>query len=171
MSFVFFSIINFIFYMALTAAPEGAVLLWSIEEIIIGGVISLFCSALFVRVIPRKIPLRVINPLNWILFLVYIIGPFLLSLTLANLEVVFRVVTGRFKPAIVKVDTGLKSETGTVVLANSITLTPGTLTVDMDSENHNLYIHCLSWKKKKEEKATPKDVSGPLHFWVKMIFK
>jgi multicomponent Na+:H+ antiporter subunit E len=171
MGFVFFSIVSFIFYLALTAAEGGAILyLWSIEEIVLGGFLSLLLSGLFVMVLPRKIPLKVLNPLNWILFLIYLLGPFLWALTLANLEVVYRVITGRFKPAIVKVETGLKSETGTVVLANSITLTPGTLSVDIDEENHVLYIHCLNWKKAADEKATPQDVSGPLHFWVKKIF-
>ena len=170
MGFVFFSVISFIFYMALTAGSGNAFLVWSIEEIALGGLISLLCSGLFMLVIPRKIPLKVLNPLKWLLLILYLLGPFLYSLALANFEVVYRVITGRFKPAIVKAETGLKSEPGATVLANSITLTPGTLTVDIDSENHDLYIHCLRWKKSKDEKATPQDVSGPLHFWVKKIF-
>jgi multicomponent Na+:H+ antiporter subunit E len=170
MIFLFFAIVSFIVYLALTAGSGVDILVWSVEEFALAIFLSIFFTAFFVRVAPRKLPLRVLNPLNWLLFLVYIIGPFLFSLTIANFEVVYRVITGKFKPAIVKVDTGLKSETGTVVLANSITLTPGTLTVQMDPENHGLYIHNLSWKKSKEEKAEPKDVSGPLHYWVKKIF-
>lgn len=170
MVFVVFFIAGFVFYLALTAGSGDAFLWWSLEELIIGGGVGVLVSVFFSSIAPRKIPLRLLNPLNWLLFLIYIIGPFLLSLTLANFEVVMRVITGRFKPALVKVKTGLESETGTVVLANSITLTPGTLTVDMDAENHDLYIHCLEWKKVEGVEATPKDVSGPMHSWVKKIF-
>ena len=45
------------------------------------------------------------------------------------------------EPAIVKVHTDLKTETARVMLANSITLTPGTITVSM--EGRELLVHCL----------------------------
>ena len=45
------------------------------------------------------------------------------------------------EPALVRVHTDLKSETARVMLANSITLTPGTITVSM-TENE-LLVHCL----------------------------
>ena len=40
-----------------------------------------------------------------------------------------------------KVHTDLKSETAKVMLANSITLTPGTITVSL--EDDTLLVHCL----------------------------
>lgn len=45
------------------------------------------------------------------------------------------------EPTIVKVHTNLKTETARVMLANSITLTPGTITVSM--EGRELLVHCL----------------------------
>jgi multicomponent Na+:H+ antiporter subunit E len=45
------------------------------------------------------------------------------------------------EPVIVHVRTSLKSETARVILANSITLTPGTITVS--SENGEFVVHCL----------------------------
>ena len=47
----------------------------------------------------------------------------------------------RIEPAMVKVHTNLKTETARVMLANSITLTPGTITVSM--EGRELLVHCL----------------------------
>ena len=47
----------------------------------------------------------------------------------------------RISPMIVKINTGVKSHFNRVVLANSITLTPGTFTIIM--ENDELTIHCL----------------------------
>jgi multicomponent Na+:H+ antiporter subunit E len=62
------------------------------------------------------------------------------------------------KPGIVKVRTRLKSRMGRLMLANSITLTPGTLTVEMDGEW--LYIHWVSVQSPDIEAATAEIVAG-----------
>jgi multicomponent Na+:H+ antiporter subunit E len=61
-------------------------------------------------------------------------------------------------PGIVKVRTRLTSRIGRALLANSITLTPGTLTVEMDGEW--LYIHWVTVDSPKVEEATAAIVSG-----------
>jgi multicomponent Na+:H+ antiporter subunit E len=61
-------------------------------------------------------------------------------------------------PGIVKVRTRLKNPMGRMLLANSITLTPGTLTVDMDGEW--LYIHWVNVNSPDIEQATADIVSG-----------
>lgn len=48
------------------------------------------------------------------------------------------------KPGIVKIRTALTKDTAVTILTNSITLTPGTLTVDIDPEAGELYIHCIT---------------------------
>lgn len=47
----------------------------------------------------------------------------------------------RMEPVLVRVHTDLKTETAKVILANSITLTPGTITVSMTGQE--LLVHCL----------------------------
>jgi len=46
-------------------------------------------------------------------------------------------------PGIIKIRTGLRSETALTILANSISLTSGTLTMDVDQANGFIYIQCL----------------------------
>lgn len=46
-------------------------------------------------------------------------------------------------PGIVRVKTGMKTDAATLLMANSITLTPGTLTVDIDEETNDLFIHMI----------------------------
>ena len=61
----------------------------------------------------------------------------------ANIAVYRMILTRRerIEPVIVHVHTDLKTQTGRMLLANSITLTPGTITVAMtDTE---LLVHCL----------------------------
>lgn len=61
----------------------------------------------------------------------------------ANLTVCRMILTRKetMEPVIVRVHTDLKTETAKVILANSITLTPGTITVSMSGQE--LLVHCL----------------------------
>lgn len=47
------------------------------------------------------------------------------------------------KPGIVKIKTALTKDSGRTVLANSITLTPGTMTVDINDRTNEIYIHWI----------------------------
>ena len=66
----------------------------------------------------------------------------------ANIDVAWRVVypTLPIRPGTIKVRTELKSDIGLTFLANSLTLTPGNTTVDIDKENGWIYIHVLFLK-------------------------
>ena len=77
-------------------------------------------------------------------FLRYI--PWLLyQVVLANFHVVYLVMfPGKIRPRIVHFTTGLTSDLARVTLANSITLTPGTITMDIDGRE--FYVHALSDK-------------------------
>ena len=61
----------------------------------------------------------------------------------ANLEVCRMILTRRevMEPVLVKIHTDLRTETARVILANSITLTPGTITVSLTGQE--LLVHCL----------------------------
>ncbi|MFH1352525.1 MAG: Na+/H+ antiporter subunit E, partial [bacterium] len=77
---------------------------------------------------------------------------------LANFDVMYRVLHPLMpiNPGIVKVKTRLKSKSGRAALCNSITLTPGTLTVDICGEY--LYIHWINVKSQDVEEAGRKIV-------------
>ncbi len=71
-------------------------------------------------------------PLHLIAYLL----TFLIALVKANLDMARRVLSPSLplRPAVVEVRTGLQSPLGRLLLANSITLTPGTLTVDVQGQ-------------------------------------
>jgi len=62
------------------------------------------------------------------------------------------------EPGIVKVRTRLKSRMGRLMLANSITLTPGTLTVELEDEW--LYVHWVTVQSTDIDTATADIVAG-----------
>lgn len=49
----------------------------------------------------------------------------------------------RFEPGVIRVPTTLKSRSAMTLLANLITLSPGTLTLDFSFEERCYYIHCI----------------------------
>ncbi|MFH1056091.1 MAG: Na+/H+ antiporter subunit E [Candidatus Altiarchaeota archaeon] len=53
-------------------------------------------------------------------------------------------VTGKIDPVVVEVKTKLKKPISHVILANSITLTPGTVTIDVDHERQVLTVAALT---------------------------
>ncbi len=71
------------------------------------------------------------------------IGLLVWEIIKANLVVMKYIVDDSIEtePVIIKSTSGLKSTLARVVLANSITMTPGTITVDIEGDNFT--IHCL----------------------------
>jgi multicomponent Na+:H+ antiporter subunit E len=85
---------------------------------------------------------------------------FLGAIVKSNLDVAFRVLAPSLpiNPGIVTVKTRLKSKIGRLALANSITLTPGTITVDIVDDE--LAIHWINVSAQDTEKATEEIVAG-----------
>jgi multicomponent Na+:H+ antiporter subunit E len=131
------------------------VLTWSldIQFIIAGLVASAIVSILFHEMLPKEHHIF-ISPVRIFWFLVYI-PVFFYYILMANFDVVYRALHPAMpiKPGIVKIKTKLKTDSGITALANSITLTPGTLTVDLTDDGY-LYIHWINVKSDDVEEAT-----------------
>ncbi|MDR2544238.1 MAG: Na+/H+ antiporter subunit E [Methanobrevibacter sp.] len=61
-----------------------------------------------------------------------------------------RSITGNIDPYIINIKTILKRPVSQTILANTITLTPGTLTIDLDSENSVLKVAVISPRENKD---------------------
>ncbi|MCP5064103.1 MAG: hypothetical protein GY936_16810 [Ignavibacteriae bacterium] len=95
---------------------------------------------------------------------------FAVALIKSNFDVARRVISPSLpiNPGIVKYSTKLKSDIAKVVLANSITLTPGTLTVDIVGDA--LHIHWLDVKSKDPD-VIFKEVGEQFETILKEIFE
>jgi len=125
-------------------------LVWSTdsEDLIAGFLLALIIASVFGSVFLSE-PRRLFAPVRWFLFLCYV--PYFLYWCIrANFDVAYRVVHPDLpiRPGIVKVRTRLKSDLAKTFLANSITLTPGTLTVDIRGQD--LYVHWINISEKPE---------------------
>lgn len=137
----------FLVWMGLTWPPD-----WqhAFIGVFVAGFVAYMTGDMFV-----KRPHMFRSPKRYFWFLYYI-PIFIWECFKANIDVAYRV--GHpdmpINPGIVKVKTTLRSDTGLTFLANSITLTPGTLSVDVDQENGFLYVHWINVKDKDIERAT-----------------
>lgn len=170
-AFIITTVLCFILYLFLTTGSGTDVLgLWSYIELAFGILLSII-----VGIIARKVfvkdSYRMLNPVRWVLFLGYLIGPFFIALTKANLDVAYRVITGKINPGIVRIHPELKTDLGITMLANSITLTPGTLSVDIDETTNDLFIHWINVDAKALENKPVqcKDICGNFPTWVRRI--
>jgi multicomponent Na+:H+ antiporter subunit E len=160
-------IVLFVFAFAL-----WLLLCWSLDwqHVAVGAaaalLVSLVTGGLFIT---RPHLLK--NPTRYAWFLYYI-PVFVWECLKANLDVAYRVAHPDLpiKPGIVKIKTRLRSETGLTFLANSITLTPGTLAVDVDPENGWLYIHWINVTSTDLEKTT-QVIAGKFERILEKIFE
>ena len=170
-AFVITTIVCFVVYLLLTTGSGTEVLgLWSFIELVFGLLFSLIVGFITRTVLVKK-SYRMLNPVRWILFLGYLIGPFFVALAKANIDVAYRVITGKINPGIVRISPGLHTDLGITMLANSITLTPGTLSVDIDEETNDLYVHWINVDKKALEKSPVecRYICGNFPQWVRRI--
>jgi len=129
-------------------------LTWSLDwqDIAVGLIFSLITVLLLSDIFLQKAT-RLVNPIRIFWFIIYI--PYLLwEIIKANFDVAYRVLHPALPihPGIVKVKTTLKTDMGQTFLANSITLTPGTLTVDIIDDH--FYVHWINVKTDDPEKQT-----------------
>lgn len=84
------------------------------------------------------------------LLLIYFVSVLIQSY-IATFELIRRMLTGRYDPGIVRIHTRLRSGLGRAVLANTISLVPGTLSLWMDGDH--LYVHWFDRKTTHSLKA------------------
>jgi multicomponent Na+:H+ antiporter subunit E len=141
-----FLILAFVIWMILT---------WSVDiQFVIAGLIaSAIIAVLFHKILPKEYQVF-LSPVRMFWGLVYI-PVFFYYVIKANFDVVYRALHPKMpiNPGIVKIKTTLKTESGITALANSITLTPGTLTVDLTDDGF-LYIHWINVQSDDIEQAT-----------------
>jgi len=130
-------IIAFAVWCLLTWVPDT-------EHLIAGAVVALIVAAVMGSMFSTR-PHMMLHPMRYFYFIFWYLPVFIWELLKANIDVAYRVIHPGLpiKPGIVKLKTKLRSDTGLTFLANSITLTPGTLTVDVNQDDGELYIHWI----------------------------
>ena len=111
----------------------------NLQELLAGVLVSAMVSLLF----GSRFTIFTGFRFSWMapVYILLYLADFFLALIAANLELARRILTPSLpiRPEMVELHTNLKSPLGRMLLANTITLTPGTLTVDVDGDK--LLVH------------------------------
>ena len=146
-------------------------LTWTLDiQAVLVGIIASACVAiLFHEILPQEHH-AFISPVRVFWLIVYL-PVFFYYLIKANFDVVYRAIHPDMpiNPGIVKIKTDLKTQSGITALANSITLTPGTMTVDL-TDDGILYVHWINVKSTETEEAT-KFIAQRFEWFLKRIFE
>lgn len=143
-------VLNFLFTFLIWTLFSGGL---DVQKAIVGAIVAAVVSAATAHL--SGYSSKLLEPKRYVYFL-YFGAVFLWECVKANLDVAYRVIAPGLpiNPGIVKVKTRLKTEVGLTSLANSITLTPGTFTIDLDPEEGVLFIHWIDVRNKDIQKAT-----------------
>ncbi|WLD92159.1 Na+/H+ antiporter subunit E [Alkalihalobacillus sp. AL-G] len=112
---------------------------YTFVSFLIGFVIGIFLLLLLNRFIPDTFYF------NYVVAIWRLILLFIKELFIANIDVLKMVYKPKLdmQPGIIALPTELRSNWEITLLANLITLTPGTLSVDVSSDNRFIYIHAM----------------------------
>jgi len=143
--FTWLLVVTFVLWLALSSELNRS-------ELVCGGLVCLMIS-LFAAHLYSKLGFPSLSIKMVLFFLAYIIVIFW-EIIKANFDVAYRVIHPRMpiKPGIVVIKTSLKSDIAKMILANSITLTPGTFTLDVIGDK--LLIHWINVKAEDIDEAT-----------------
>jgi multicomponent Na+:H+ antiporter subunit E len=159
MRFITVFILSLIFWLLLTFRL-------TVPNIITGSVAALICSLIFSKYYFSNVH-KFLQPHRYFWFMVYLVV-FIWACIKANFDVAYRVLHPAMpiRPGIVRVKTTLKSEFARTLLANSITMTPGTITVDIIDDF--FYIHWIYISSDDPEVYT-KAIIGKFENYIKNI--
>ena len=154
-------------------------LVWSlaIRELVLGAIVAAVAAWFSGRFFVHKNPAHMFAPARLAAMLVYCLGVFMWELIKANVNMVRLVFSPKmnFNPGIIRVPGSkeITSEYGLAMVANSITLTPGTITLDLsedDEGNNYYYIHWIDVTETDREKAG-EIIKGTMEKWIGRIWK
>jgi len=137
------------------------------QELAVGIAVSLIVSLILSKIYSKL----GFPPLSMkrIAFVIIYLGVLFKEIIVANVDVAYRIIHPKMpiKPGIVVIKTTLKQDIAKMILANSITLTPGTFTLDIIEDT--LLIHWINVKTEDVEKAT-RMIGERFEKYLKIIF-
>jgi multicomponent Na+:H+ antiporter subunit E len=127
-------------------------------QFLMGLAVGLPIAFLFRRFYDERIDLgQIIRAIPYVLLYVL---TFSREVVVANLDVAYRVLApgSTIDPEVILIPLRVQGDFGVTTIANSITITPGTITQDYDAEANALYVHVIDGR-------DPEAVVEPIRRW------
>lgn len=138
------------------------------QNLVAGAVIAFITTVVFSRYFSFN-TMKIFSPARWFWTIVYIVY-FTWQCVKANFDVAYRVLHPAMpiKPGIVRVRLSLRGSMARTILANSITMTPGTIAVDIIDDI--MYVHWI-YVRSVDHDSYAYSISGKFERILKKIFE
>ncbi|MEA3522345.1 MAG: Na+/H+ antiporter subunit E [Campylobacterota bacterium] len=145
MRLLFWTVLLFVMWLILTSNLH-------VDNILVGLGVSFSIALLYAKLFKHN-SFEFINPFWFGMYVLVLLK----NLVVSNIQIAKRTLSKdmQLAPAIVAVETKLKSDWKKLLLANSITLTPGTLTLDV--KDNMLYIHVIEYHEGESKETIIKE--------------
>lgn len=140
------------------------------QELAVGAVASAIVAVLSYKVLSYKGIKVKLHPKRLAYAIAYF-PAYIWAEMKSHADVIYRILHPRMpiRPGIVQVPTKLRTDFGVTGLANAITMTPGTISVDVDEEKPSLYVHWINVKAVEPDQTSAK-IAKPFERFLGRIF-
>ena len=148
-------------------APMDGRLLWG--DIAVGLIVAGFVALVSREIVTQRFA-RLLEPRRYFWATVYLFV-FVYYVIKANLDVAYRVLHPAMpiRPGIVRAVSKLRTDSARTALANCVTLTPGTLTMDITEEGI-FYVHWINVLTVEQEE-TARQIIGRFEWFIQRILE
>lgn len=129
-----------------------------LTNFLVGIVVGLPVAFVFRPLYEEEIDIR--RPFRTMPYVILYVVVFLKEIVVANVDVAFRVLAPHMplEPQVILVPLRVETSLGITTIANSITITPGTVTLDHDPDENALYVHVIDGR-------DPASIVEPIRTW------
>lgn len=129
-----------------------------LANFLVGIVVGLPVAFVFRRLYEEEIDIR--RPFRTMPYVILYVVVFLKEIVVANVDVAYRVLAPHMplEPQVILVPLRVETSLGITTIANSITITPGTVTLDHDPDENALYVHVIDGR-------DPASIVEPIRTW------
>ncbi len=161
----------FVAFVCLWLAWIGLTGSLNLQELAVGAIVAAFVAVVSYEFLFQGGMREKFEPERWGYALAYV-PAYIWAELKAHASVIYLILHPRMpiKPGIVRVPTELRSDFGITGLANAITMTPGTLSVDVSEEGSSLYVHWIDVKAVEPEQ-TSRQIAWPFERFLRRIFR
>ncbi|AHG02395.1 hypothetical protein HALLA_21050 (plasmid) [Halostagnicola larsenii XH-48] len=129
-----------------------------LANFVVGVAVGLPVAYLFRRLYEEEV--EITQPITAIPYVIRYVLVFFKEILVANVDVAYRVFAPGtpIDPQVIFVPLRVQTSFGITTIANSITVTPGTITLDHDTDENALYVHVIDGR-------DPEAIVEPIRTW------
>jgi multicomponent Na+:H+ antiporter subunit E len=129
-----------------------------LRNFLVGTAVGLPVAYVFRRLYEEEV--RIEQTLIAVPYMILYVLVFFKEVLVANVDVAYRVLVPgtALEPQVILVPLRVETEFGITTIANSITITPGTVTLDYEPDENALYVHAIDGR-------DPEEIVKPIRQW------